>query len=154
MSPHSQTSTQTFNDVPCLADKVCPLCYSLSPYSWYLLVVFLSSYSYPFRYVFLWLDSLLDPFKFVQLIVHWTLTLCCSSSVTTGRGDTFLFIPAYYLDSYLRTASPSIRFYCIGYVFSLTHIVLSCSMTFHTYASHSISTLLPVLCSLFLIYAI
>ena len=40
-------------------------CYNLSSYSWYLPVLFLASYSYPFWYVFLWLDSLFDPFEFI-----------------------------------------------------------------------------------------
>ena len=39
------------------------LCYSLPPYSWYLLVVFLSPFSCPFRYVFLRLGSLPDPLE-------------------------------------------------------------------------------------------
>ena len=34
-------------------------------------------------------------------------TLCLSSSDTTGRGDIFLLICAYCLDSYLWTALPS-----------------------------------------------
>ena len=80
-------------------------CYNLSPYSWYLPVLFLPPHSYSFRYVFLWLGSLPDPFEFVQLCIHWTLTLCHFPSITTGQGNTSLLIAAYHFDSYLQTAS-------------------------------------------------
>ena len=55
-----------------------------------------------------------------------------------------LLILAYYIDPYLQTASPSGRFSHIGYVFLITHLVSSCSMAFYAYASHSISSMLPV----------
>ena len=64
--------------------------------------------------------------------------------LTTGRDYTSLLILAYCVDPYLWTASPSSRFSCIGYVFPITHLVLSYSMTFYAYASHSISSQLLV----------
>ena len=51
-----------------------------------------------------------------------------------------LLILAYCLNPYPRTALSSIRFSHIGYVFLITHLILSCSMEFYVYASHSIST--------------
>ena len=69
---------------------------------------------------------------------HWTLTLCRSSSITTGQGYTLLLISAYHFDSYLWTVSSSNQFYRIGYIFLLTTFILSCSMMFYAYVSHSI----------------
>ena len=40
-------------------------CYSFPPYSWYLLAIFLSSFSCPFRYVFLRLGLLPNPLESV-----------------------------------------------------------------------------------------
>ena len=65
-----------------------------------------------------------------------------------------LLILAYCMDPYLRTASSSNQFSRIGYVFLITHLVLSCSMAFYAYGSHSISSTLPVLYSSFLFCAI
>ena len=118
------------------------LCYSLSLIAWYLLAFLFTSYSSSLWHMFLWLGSLLDTLKFSQLVLYWTLILRHSCSTTTGQENTSLLIYGY---AYQWTASPSVRFSCIGHVFLLTYLVLSYSMEFHTYAFLSISRQLPVL---------
>ena len=70
-------------------------CYSLSLVTWYLSSFILMMYSSTLRYVFLWLDTLPDSFKFSQLFFYRTVTPRRSSSVPTGRDYTTLLIHAY-----------------------------------------------------------
>ena len=116
-------------------------CYSLSLIAWYLLTFLFTSYSSSLWHMFLLLGSLLDTFKFTQLILYRTLTPRCSHSTTTGWENTSLLICDY---AYQWTALPSVRFSRIGHIFLLTHLVLSYSMEFHAYAFLSISSQLPV----------